>query len=138
MSDEFIVNPQTGRRVRRDGAVGRRILASQTQPTTESIQPVTTSNQHVKKRRRTLTQSSPSLVPPPIKEISLPGVKCMIYTLLLNKQEKWRGYPLRLCIDGINSIKSALADLHPELAPTIKKTCLVILGCILLLHRRVK
>lgn len=121
--DDYVINPSTGRKVKKSGPLGRKILAGMIPEKKRS------NGSRTRRTRET---------PPRPNHISLGDETGLMCISLVTRQGHWSGVRLAHFVDGMQAVKSALSECHPEHVDTIERICLLILGTVVLLRRRSK
>ncbi len=110
----YILNPETNRYVKRNGAIGKGLIE--------------------KKMFNQLGRPPDQIHTRPLCK-DQQGWMCIS---VLDKLGNSQGLRLSHCVDGLKQIKSVLLDAHPDNEHIIKKTCSVLLATILILKRKEK
>ena len=130
--DDYIVNPDTGRKVLKSGAIGKRVLAAaNSEPPARAA----------KRRRRTspetrLAEALESRALSDVVPVNSPPFANPIY--LLTNGGKWLAFRFAHVVGGVRTLESALCDLHPEQADKVRRASLLVLGTMLALRSRGK
>lgn len=125
----YILNTTTNRYVKITSTTGKKIVAG------ETIEHRTTTK---KKNKEPLPPISTLIRPPDLSQIcqDQEGMKCIS---ALDKQGRWLGCRLSRCVVGVKQIMCVLLETSDrDKECTIKKTCYLILGVMLILLKRRK